>query len=264
MEAEAQEEMQLYTRPPAGLHSAYGFLYLYAEAIEADLVREAVTLWPEDPELGWPSWTFSNHDAPRAVSRWASEEDRKAFADMALLLLMAMRGNAFLYQGEELGLPQAVVPFDRLQDPEAIANWPQTLGRDGARTPIPWQRQAMHGGFSTAEPWLPVDSRHYDLAVDAQEGDDGSTLNVTRRVVALRAAYPALRSGDMTVRPAEIDDVLVFQRGQGAEALLCAFNLSPETRIWSLPDGWKVVESINSPEAGCLPGYAGLVACRAD
>lgn len=260
---QAQDEMKVYTRPPARLHSAYGFLYLYAEALRADLVREAVALWPDDERTGWPSWTFSNHDAPRAVSRWADEEMRKPFADMALLLLLAMRGNVILYQGEELGLPQAVVPFERLQDPEAIANWPQTLGRDGARTPIPWKRSAAHGGFSAAEPWLPVDARHFDLAVDAQENDPESTLNHARRLVRLREAHPVLRTGDMAVREGGDPEVLVFERGRGDEALLCVFNLAPEAKAWTLPAGWRVIDQVNRTGADKgLPPYAGLIAKR--
>ena len=104
-------------------------------------------MWPGTEGEGWPSWTFSNHDAPRAISRWAEGRDEKAFAEMAMLLLMCLRGNVFVYQGEELGLPQAEVPFDRLVDPEAIANWPETLGRDGARTPMPWTADAPQAGL---------------------------------------------------------------------------------------------------------------------
>jgi alpha-glucosidase len=81
------------------------------------MCRQGAAMWMGEDGEGWPSWTFSNHDAPRAVSRWAEGRDRKAFAEMALLLLVALRGNVFVYQGEELGLPQANVPFERLQDP---------------------------------------------------------------------------------------------------------------------------------------------------
>nr|WP_238934393.1 alpha-glucosidase [Maricaulis parjimensis] len=260
----AQDEMKLYTQPPSHLHSAYGFLYLYADAMSEDLVREAVAMWPDDAVTGWPSWTFSNHDAPRAVSRWAEEAMRKPFSDLALLLLVAMRGNVILYQGEELGLPQAQVPFDRLQDPEAIANWPQTLGRDGARTPLPWVEASEHAGFSSAEPWLPVDERHQALAVDAQEARADSTLHHARRLVRLREAWPVLRSGDMRVIDNGSDAVLAFERGEGAEALLCVFNLTDRVRNWVLPEGWIVIESVNGPVAeGVLPAYAGLMARRA-
>ncbi|WP_444965561.1 alpha-amylase family glycosyl hydrolase, partial [Salmonella enterica] len=77
-------------------------------------------------------------------------------------------------QGEELGITQVDIPFEKLQDPEAIANWPLTLSRDGARTPLPWAADAAQAGFSTAEPWLPVGDENIARAVDAQEGDAAS------------------------------------------------------------------------------------------
>jgi alpha-glucosidase len=92
--------------------------------------------------------------------------------------------------------PRPRCPFERLQDPEAIANWPQTLGRDGARTPMPWIGRAhLNAGFSAVEPWLPVDPEHLPLAVDAQEADPASTSTRRPPLIALRRAYPALRTG---------------------------------------------------------------------
>jgi alpha-glucosidase len=180
---------------------------------------------------------------------------------MGLLLLMGLRGNVFVYQGEELGLPQAQVPFERLQDPEAIANWPQTLGRDGARTPIPWVAGALNAGFSGVEPWLPVDPAHLPLAVDAQEADPASTLHVARRLIALRRAYPALRTG--AIRFVDTNaQLLIFQRGEGADALLLAFNLGFEPVSWSLPDGWTIVDGVNLGAAGEMPPCTGLIARR--
>ncbi|MEL6663662.1 MAG: alpha-glucosidase, partial [Pseudomonadota bacterium] len=77
-----------------------------------------------------------------------------------------------IYQGEELGLPQAHVPFEQLKDPEAIANWPHTLGRDGARTPFPWVAQSASAGFSASEDtWLPMDPAHGAMALDRQNAD---------------------------------------------------------------------------------------------
>jgi alpha-glucosidase len=259
---QAQSEMKLYTLGPDRLHSAYGFLYLYADTLSADLFRQGAAMWPgEDADEGWPSWTFSNHDAPRAVSRWAQGRDPKAFADMALLLLVALRGNVFLYQGEELGLPQAEVPYDRLRDPEAIANWPETLGRDGARTPMPWVAVAAHAGFSKVEPWLPIDPSHIDLSVDRQERDPDSTLNLSRRIIALRKSLPSLRTGTMTFVDAP-EPLLVFERGEGEGAVLCAFNLGFEAVAWALPEGWRIVEGVNLGGEGALPPMAGLVARR--
>ncbi len=256
----ANEEMKQYTAGSDRLHSAYGFLYLYADALSAELVDRGPAMWPGVEGEGWPSWTFSNHDAPRAISRWAEGRDEKAFAELAMLLLMTLRGNVFVYQGEELGLPQAHVPFERLVDPEAIANWPETLGRDGARTPIPWKHDAVQAGFSTVEPWLPVDPRHTALAVDAQERDPGSTLHLSRRLIGLRRSHPILRTGSMTMVTAK-DGLLVFRRREGAETLLCVFNLGHEAIDWPMPVGWTVVEAVNAPDlaSGSLPTLAGLL-----
>ena len=259
----ADREMREFTAGGDRLHSAYGFLYLYADHLSSDLVVKGPAMWPGDQGEGWPSWTFSNHDAPRAVSRWVQGRDEDAFSRMAMLLLMTLRGNVFVYQGEELGLPQAHVPFERLVDPEAIANWPETLGRDGARTPIPWTAGLPNAGFSTVEPWLPVDPRHVAKAVDAQEADAGSVLHVARRLIALRKRHPALKVGAM--EPMETGgDLLIFkrlERYEEAERLLCVFNLGHDVLDWSPPAGWRLVEAVNwtAADAGRLPPLAGLL-----
>ena len=260
----AEHEMQAFTQGDDHLNSAYGFLYLYAPTLERQLVRMGAEAWHGRDKQGWPSWTFSNHDAPRAISRWAGGRDLKAFAEMAMLLLMTLRGNVFIYQGEELALPQGEVPFARLVDPEAIANWPRTLGRDGARTPIPWCAGQPWAGFSTVEPWLPLDPRHVDLAVDRQEADPHSMLQVTRRLVALRREHPALVRGEMQMLDS-VGDVLCFERVFENERLVCVFNLGHEPAPWFPPEGMQVVEAVNvdtSPQ-GELPPMAGVVLTRA-
>lgn len=258
----ADVEMKAFTQGEAHLQSAYGFTYLYSDHLDASLVRRASSNWPDAPGEGWPSWTFSNHDAPRAVSRWLEGRDPTAFARMSLLLLTCLRGNIFLYQGEELGLPQAEVAFEHLQDPEAIANWPLTLGRDGARTPLPWRRGEPYCGFSDAPPWLPHDERHRALAVDAQEADENSTLNWARRVLALRRRSCTLREGAMTFHDAA-EPLLVFERGDGSNALLCAFNLGHDSAPWTLPPGWRPIEHVNAGgQDGQLAPLEGLIASR--
>jgi alpha-glucosidase len=261
---QADREMAEFTAPPHRLHSAYGFQYLYADQLTEALVRAAVTGWPDDIQTGWPSWTFSNHDAPRAVSRWANDAHRKPCADMLMVLLATLRGSVFLYQGEELGLPQAEVPFERLQDPEAIANWPRTLGRDGARTPLAWHDQTPHGGFSTADPWLPVDPRHLGLSVALQEGDPHSTLNKTRAMLELRRQHPALRVGAMTMHEASNDQVLAFWREAEGVRLLCVFNLTSTRQNFAQGKGLDPLHRVNQEFAG--PGQLapyGVVILRA-
>jgi alpha-glucosidase len=260
----ALEEMQLYTRGGTRLHTAYSFEFLEAEALSAEVIRKAVEAWPSDEGVGWPSFTFSNHDRPRGVSRWAVSKAMEAdprFAKMLNMLILSLRGSVCLYQGEELGLPQAEVPFDRLTDPEAIANWPDTLGRDGTRTPMPWQAEAPNAGFTTGSPWLPVDPRHAALAVDVQAADPNSVLNALRAFLAFRAGAPALIKGDIRFLDAS-EPVLAFERSHGGEALLCTFNLSPEPQAWQAPAGGAVRYRLNGgDDEGTLPPFgAGILA----
>ncbi|MNQ92569.1 Oligo-1,6-glucosidase 1 [compost metagenome] len=257
----AAREMKEYTADNRHLNSAYGFLYLYAERLTGDLVKAGADMWPGAMGEGWPSWTFSNHDAPRAVSRWAEGRNERQLAEMLMLLLVCLRGNVFIYYGEELGLPQGEVPFERLVDPEAIANWPHTLGRDGARTPMPWTADAPFAGFSTVEPWLPVDARHPAMTVEVQEADPASMLHTTRRILALRRAHPALRLGDMVVLATA--PLLVFSREGGGETLLAVFNLGHEAQAWAAPAGYVVVDAVNVTVAGTLPPLGGVLLRKA-
>ncbi len=259
------DEMKRFTQGEHRLHSAYGFDFLSSPDLTADLVRRTIRAWPGGVGEGWPSWAFSNHDAPRFVSRWAKPEDHDALARVALLLLTALRGTAILYQGEELGLTQAHVPFDRLRDPEAIANWPLTLGRDGARTPMPWTEQAPGAGFSSAEPWLPIAAEHLGLAVARQEGDPRSVLALTRRLLGVRRENAALRTGTIRLHDTP-GELLLFERGEGDERLLCAFNLGDAAIIWGAGEGWAAIAATGDagPDYDWLPPRSGFIAGRVD
>ena len=264
----ALEEMREYTRGPARLDTAYSFDFLYAPRLTSEGVRTALSAWtPEASPGGWPSWAFSNHDAPRALSRWWPDRPTAETAPVTLLLLACLRGDIFLYQGEELGLPQAEVPFERLVDPEAIANWPRTLGRDGARTPMPWIGEAPHAGFSSVEPWLPVDPRHARLAVDEQEADPDSVLHFARAALAFRRGSDALRTGALRLL-ATSEPVLAFERGPDDAPLICVFNLGETPCAHALQGDWRVEFATPGLEVGAglpatLPGLAGWVVRRA-
>jgi alpha-glucosidase len=173
-----------------------------------------------------------------------------------MLLLCTLRGSIILYQGEELALPQVEVPFDKLRDPEAIANWPHTLSRDGARTPMAWSADAPNLGFSTGEPWLPAGASHRSLAVDQQEGREGSILDFTRKCVALRKRHPALRTGSMRIVEAG-EALLVFERTLGAERLRCTFNLSEHDARHDASG--KVVLGTGQVDGGTLGPYAAVI-----
>lgn len=256
----SEREMKAYTSGNDRFNSAYGFNFLYADQLTPALVREAVEAWPDAAGMGWPAWAFSNHDAPRWISRWAAPDHRDAFARMAMLLFVCLRGNIILWQGEELGLTQVDIPFEHLQDPEAIANWPLTLSRDGTRTPMPWAADAPQCGFSTATPWLPFGPDHAALAVDQQEGVAGSLLTLTRDLVAFRNDHDALLVGTMKVLAAT-GDLLVFERTTADEHLLCAFNFGTTPLDWTpaQPDRWRALRSVGGAEPGLLAPLSGLV-----
>ena len=184
------------------LNSAYGFNFLYAEALTPALVARGRAGWPERRPAGRAgrSRTTMRRARSRAGSTTQHRDGVRAHEDAAAALRCA--ATIFLYQGEELGLPQVDVPFEQLQDPEAIANWPQTLGRDGARTPMPWTCGAPNLGFSTGAAVAAGRARATALlAVDAQEADPRFHRSAfTRDCLALRRAHPALRDGSMRDR----------------------------------------------------------------
>ncbi len=254
-------EMQRLTAQPGGINSAYGFDFLYAPTLSPRLFQKVLGQWPDRPDVGWPSWAFSNHDAPRAVSRWASATDRAAMACLNLLLLISLRGNIFIYQGEELGLSQAKISFEELRDPEAITNWPLTLGRDGARTPMPWTADATHAGFSASKPWLPIPAEHQALAVDVQNADATSQLALTRILLSLRKNHDALFCGDCGVVLAT-DDLLVIERSSAGERVLCVFNVGLNATEWSPvdPAQWRLLAAVNGATLWRLPPLSGFLA----
>ena len=254
----AAAEMKAFTAGTARLDSAYGFDFLYAPALTPRLVAEAMAAWPGRAGEGWPTWAFENHDAPRAVSRWCAPGDAQAFLRLKIALLAALRGNIILYQGEELGLRQDEIPFALLQDPEAIANWPLTLSRDGARTPMPWAADEPQGGFTTGTPWLPLSAQNRALAADRQQVDDFSLLAHTRHLLALRRQIPALRLGRLEKLHWQ-GELLGFDRVTRGERLRCLFNLSVSgCPAPDLPPAAEPVLSVNGGSVEAMPGYAAL------
>ncbi len=263
---ESEREMRLYTAGNTRLNSAYGFDFLYAPALTASYIADTLAKWPAE-EPGWPSWAFENHDAPRAVTRWSSDAMRadagltEAFLRLKMALLVSLRGNIILYYGEELGLDQVHIPFDRLQDPEAIANWPLTLSRDGARTPMPWDAGSNHLGFGSGEPWLPVGDSHATRAVSRQASDAESLLNLTRDLLALRNSERAMRWGSLNCIDTGGDDVLAFVREGEGEAVTCVFNLTENTAAWPKAGAaGAVLTNVNGAVAGeALPPFGAVM-----
>ncbi|MEO1968779.1 MAG: alpha-amylase family glycosyl hydrolase [Sphingomonadaceae bacterium] len=256
---EAEAEMKAFTQGETHLNSAYGFNFLYAERLTPQLVCAALAEWPDEPGTGWPSWAFENHDAPRALSRWCPSGDQTAYARLKLLLLACLRGNIILYQGEELGLTQVDIPFEQLHDPEAIANWPLTLSRDGARTPMPWQAGTLDAGFGASEPWLPVGEENRTRAVDLQQRDEDSLLQLTRMMLALRREHPALLYGGVAACRAE-GDLLWLERASEGETVRLLANLGGSTlALAESASRGTILASINGADSFALPPFSAII-----
>ncbi|CAN7180288.1 beta-galactosidase BglA [Mesorhizobium sp. LjRoot246] len=214
-----------YTTGGKRVHMCYSFDFLAPEKISAAKVRSVLEAFGKVASDGWSCWAFSNHDVMRPASRWAAgEADPTAYLKVISALLMSLRGSVCIYQGEELGLGEAELRFEDLQDPYGIRFWPEFKGRDGCRTPMVWDGSAENGGFSRAKPWLPVPAKHLSQAVNVQQGDENSLLEHYRRFLTFRRAHPALAKGDITFIESE-GDTVAFTRRAGNEQVVCVFNL---------------------------------------
>lgn len=212
--SEEFERSGCYLSPQDGLHAGYNFALLLAD--DAPAIRAHLQTLAQFPDH-WPCIAFSNHDVIRAATRFG-----QANAKALLALLCALRGTILLYQGEELGLPEVTLRRDQLKDPVGDLYYPLFKGRDGCRTPMPWNATAPNLGFTRGAPWLPLGADHAALAVSRQEADPDSALAYTRKLLAGRKAHPALRSGTLTLLPG---DGLAFVRETQGERIVCVFNL---------------------------------------
>jgi len=236
---DAQYGLQLQAQYTAGndkVHMCYSFEFLSNVVPTAERVGQVITDYENTIGDGWACWAFSNHDVVRHASRWNLGEDaRRLYA----ALLLSLRGSVCLYQGEELGLTEAYVAFEDLQDPYGIRFWPKFKGRDGCRTPMPWISDNQNGGFSDHKPWLPMAVEHLERAVGNQLGNDDSTLAFYRSMIGFRQGYPALSKGSFKLVQSG-DGVVSFIREHDGRRLFCAFNLTNAAQPVIMPDGeWR-------------------------
>jgi alpha-glucosidase len=217
------------------LHMAYCF-ELLGTPHDAPYLHRVFSRFSQVVGNGWPCWAITNHDFPRVATRWGGAQPAPGLLRLAAAMQLSLRGSACIYQGDELGLPEADIAFEDLQDPYGITMWPEFKGRDGCRTPMPWDSTAPDLGFGSgaARPWLPLAQSHRPLAVDRQQADAGSLLHHYRQLLAWRRTLPSLLHGDMQLLP-EHAQVLAYVRSHGNERVLCAFNLSDQAAALALP-----------------------------
>ncbi len=224
-----------YTRGGDRLHMAYSF-DLLNEHHTAGYLHGVFAKFGRIVKDGWPSWAISNHDVQRVRTRWgeaAGPDDR--LIRLAAALQMTLRGTPCIYQGDELGLPEADLSFDQLRDPYGIRMWPEFKGRDGCRTPFPWKKRGPNAGFSKArQTWLPVPDEHRELAVDQQERDPQSMLRFYRQLLAWRRTHPALITGSLKLLPSH-PQIVAFERQLETGAMPGSGSRSSAAAASSLP-----------------------------
>ena len=252
------------------MHTAFNFDFM-ARPWDAAELRESIdSMLAAHAPVGAPStWVLSNHDVTRPVTRFGREDSSFAFAtkrfgtptDLALgtrraraaaLLTAALPGSLYVYQGDELGLPEAEdLPLESLQDPMHFRSGGVDPGRDGCRVPLPWSGTASPYGFSpagaTSAPWLPQPTDWASLTVEAQAADPHSMLSLYRAALGIRRAHPALGDGSFAwIESAP--GVLAFDRGYGFVNIT---NLSDQAVV--LPTYTKLLLSSAPLENGKLP-----------
>ncbi|CAM3315868.1 alpha-amylase family glycosyl hydrolase [Kibdelosporangium persicum] len=181
-------------------------------------------------ELGaaaaWPTWVLSNHDNERHRTRYGGSLRRTR---AAAVMLLSLRGTPFLFQGEELGLENAVITPENRVDPG---------GRDGSRAPIPWLARHPHG-WSGKDPWLPFPPDAGELSAQSSAGDPGSVLRLYRRLIAERRRSPALRAGDWTELPSP-PEVLAYARRADADTRITVINFADHPRRFDVRGDWQI------------------------
>ena len=253
------------------MHTAFNFDFMARPWDEASLRDSIETMLAAHSPVGAPStWVLSNHDVTRPVTRYGRADSSFAFAskrfgiptDLALgtrraraaaLLTAALPGSLYIYQGDELGLPEVEdLPLERLQDPMHFRSHGRDPGRDGCRVPLPWSGDAEPFGFSSDDtaPWLPQPAGWAQLTVERQAADPRSMLALYRSALAIRRAEAALGDGSLEWLPSQ-PGVLAFSRGEGFASVT---NLSggPIT----LPEHGEVLLSSEELENGTLPADA--------
>jgi alpha-glucosidase len=193
------------------------------------------------PAGGWTNWTLGNHDEIRLASRLPEGHER-----LAALLLLSLRGTPFLYYGDELGMKQTSVSSDERKDPwgESV----EYLSRDGERTPMQWN-SGPNAGFAVegTEPWLPIADDYETVNVESALTKSDSTLNMYRRLLAVRRESEALRFGSFMAHPSSSEDVFVYRRESDHETVSVALNFSEETQTVELRSG-QIIFSTADPE----------------
>ncbi len=249
--------MAQYTSGGDKLHMAYTF-ELLGDNCSPSYLKSTLERINNKLSDGWPCFSLSNHDVIRSATRWTRNcsDPAKKIATM-LALLLTQRGSPCLYQGEELGLPEADVPFEALQDPYGIEFWPEFKGRDGCRTPMPWDNSGSMGFGQNDNYWLPIDPTHRTLNAQAQQVDEHSTLHFLKDFLLWRKRQPALIDGTQNWLESD-QNLLLFERKQQNQTLAIAINLTEHILSAPAMNNMYLVQGALNAD-GDIPAYGFVI-----
>ena len=232
------------------LHMPFNF-HLLACDWDASSLRVLIEalLW-HVPVGGWTNWMLGNHDEKRLATRLGAENAR-----LAAVLLLTLRGTPFIYYGDELGMQDVEIPEGRGRDPWG-ANVP-FLSRDGARTPMQWAA-GENAGFTIGSPWLPLAPDYEQRNVEAELDDEGSILNLYRRLIRIRRDSSALRIGSFLSHPSSDENVLVYRKEADDDTKTVALNLSDAWQDVKIRSGSVVLSSLDHQRSERINGGLSL------
>ncbi len=245
---------------PGRLHLAFNFEFLHIDTLDPNAINKLVIETDKIyNSIAWPSYVLGNHDVTRVISRFAKYvNDKEALAKALATLLLTLRGTPFIYYGEEIGMENTHVPYEKIMDPLGKNLWPEAEGRDVVRTPMQWD-DSEYAGFSRVEPWLPVNENKKWINVKRESRDPNSILSYYKRLIRKRKESAALKRGEYRAIIEEADSILLYRRFIEDEEKLVLVNLKEDTVTCNLPSldligTYKVYFGTHREEGDMLTG----------
>lgn len=245
--------MAYYGTSLSGVHLPFNFHLIgvsWRAAAIADLIAQYESLLPPG---AWPNWVLGNHDRSRVATRVGAHQ-----APLAAMLLLTLRGTPTLYYGDELGLADVDIPADRVQDPWELRVPGFGFGRDPVRTPMPWDTQE-NAGFTTGDPWLPLNADVDQKNIESQRNDSNSLLRLYRDLLALRHRNPALSVGDYGIVESR-GDILVYERIAAQGRMTVMLNFAAGTVYTAFPQGHILISTAGGRQGETITSLVRLQA----
>lgn len=228
---------EIYTPPPGDpyltakflgdgnnmLHMAFDFSLIFTHWGATNYNEVLTNYYDALPKDGWPCFVLSNHDLGRSINRFLFERKKYQKAKLHALLLLTLKGTPFIYYGDEIGMENRSIPRKEIKDLYGKMFYPFYKGRDGARTPMQWDR-SPNAGFSNTKPWLPVHPNFETINVASEEADDNSILNMYKKLIRLRKEIPVFESGEIRFLNHTEKNILSYAQFDDTEEIIVMLN----------------------------------------